>query len=254
MGIYKNLRKYNFLMGTLHLAQSTLILLISNNNFSLPIVTNYLKFNPQTQTLDTYTEKFADLRIAPLIAMFLFLSAVAHFSLTVPGIYEWYIKNLKKRINYARWIEYMFSSSIMIAIIAMLVGVYDLSSLILIVSINSVMILCGMIMEVHNQTTSKTNWLSFWIGSFAGMVPWIVIALYLFGSGDENSGPPNFVYGIFFTIFLFFNSFAINMYLQYKRVGKWDNYVFGEAIYILLSLLAKSALAWQVYAGTLRPV
>lgn len=44
------------------------------------------------------------------------------------------------------------------------------------------------------------------------------------------------------------------MYLQYKKVGKWENYLHGEKVYILLSLVAKSALAWQVFAGTLRPV
>jgi hypothetical protein len=49
-------------------------------------------------------------------------------------------------------------------------------------------------------------------------------------------------------------AFAINMVFQYKKIGKWKEYVFGEKMYILLSLLAKSALAWQVFAGTLRPV
>jgi len=41
--------------------------------------------------------------------------------------------------------------------------------------------------------------------------------------------------------------------LQYKQVGRWRNYLTGERTYILLSLLAKSALAWQVFAGTLAP-
>ena len=55
------------------------------------------------------------------------------------------------------------------------------------------------------------------------------------------------------TIFVFFNIFAINMVLQYKKVGPWKNYLFGERIYIVLSLLAKTALAWQIFVGTLRP-
>ncbi|HEX6031907.1 MAG TPA: heliorhodopsin HeR, partial [Tepidiformaceae bacterium] len=62
---------------------------------------------------------------------------------------------------------------------------------------------------------------------------------------------PNFVYGIFVSLFLFFNSFAVNMLLQYRRVGPWREYLFGEKAYILLSLTAKSALAWQVFANTL---
>jgi len=42
--------------------------------------------------------------------------------------------------------------------------------------------------------------------------------------------------------------------LQYKKVGKWQDYLYGERVYIILSLVAKSLLAWQVFAGTLRPV
>ena len=43
------------------------------------------------------------------------------------------------------------------------------------------------------------------------------------------------------------------MVLQYRKVGPWRDYAFGELAYIVLSLVAKSLLAWQVFAGTLRP-
>ena len=62
---------------------------------------------------------------------------------------------------------------------------------------------------------------------------------------------PNFVYGIFVSIFIFFNLFALNQYLQYRRVGRWADYVYGEKVYLVLSLTAKSALAWQLYGNTL---
>lgn len=252
MEVFKKLRIYNGIMAVLHALQGLAVLWLTND-FSLPVNTNYLKFDVTSQTLVPSPEMVADVKIGPLVAVFLFLSSLAHLALVLPSINKWYVTNLKKGINCARWIEYTFSSSIMIVVIAMLVGVYDLSSLILVFSINAVMILCGMIMEVHNQTTKATNWLSYWVGCFAGAIPWVVVALYLFGSGEGEYGPPDFVYWIFFSIFLFFNTFAVNMVLQYKKVGKWRDYLWGERVYILLSLLAKSALAWQVFGGTLRP-
>jgi hypothetical protein len=110
-------------------------------------------------------------------------------------------------------------------------------------------------MEVHNQTTEKTNWTSYVVGCIAGVVPWIAIAVYFFGSlSTTDGGVPTFVYFILPTLFVFFFSFALNMVFQYQKVGKWRDYLFGERTYILLSLIAKSALAWQVFAGTLRPV
>jgi Heliorhodopsin len=45
--------------------------------------------------------------------------------------------------------------------------------------------------------------------------------------------------------------FALNQWLQYRAVGRWRDYLFAERLNILLSLTAKSALAWQVFAGTL---
>lgn len=253
MDSYKNLRVYNIVMGVFHLLQSILMFLLSND-FSLPINTSYLKFNTETFTLQPLLQNVGDLRVGYLVALFLLLSSIAHFTISLPKVYEWYIANLKKGINYARWYEYSISSSVMIIVIAMLVGVYDLSTLLLIFFMNTMMILFGLVMELHNQTTKKTDWTSYIFGCIAGALPWVVVALYLFGSGDGENKAPDFVYWIFFSIFLFFNTFAVNMVLQYKKIGKWSDYTYGEKVYILLSLVAKSLLAWQVFAGTLRPM
>ena len=83
--------------------------------------------------------------------------------------------------------------------------------------------------------------------AFGSAVPWIAIGAYLVGGGDA----PTFVYVIFVTLFVLFNSFAINMALQYRRVGPWARPLFPETAYIVLSLAAKSALAWQVFGSTL---
>ena len=248
-----NLRRFNAAMGLVHLIQGILMLLLSTD-FSLPVSSAFLKFSPSVGGLVANPDVIVNLRIAPLVTVFLFLSALAHILIASPRVYEWYSRNLAKGINYARWIEYSLSASVMIVVIAMLVGIYDIASLILIFALNAAMILFGLMMELHNQTTDKTNWTSFWFGTFAGIVPWVAIFLYLIGSGNGEGGPPGFVYGIFVSIFLFFNVFAVNMILQYRKIGPWKDYLFGERVYVFLSLFAKSALAWQVFAGTLRPV
>ncbi len=249
---FKRLRVFNIVAGVFHLAQGILILFLSND-FALPITTNYLKFNELADRLVPTLEEVAELKFAPYVALFSLFSAAAHLLIASPLFYKWYVKNLKKGINYARWWEYAFSSSLMIVLIAMLAGMYDLSSIVLLFTLNAMMIFWGLMMELHNQTTEKVNWTSYIFGCIAGIVPWIVVALHLFGAGDGDNKPPEFVYWIFFSIFLFFNTFAVNMFLQYKKIGPWKKYTFGEKVYIILSLVAKSALAWQVFGGTLRP-
>ena len=59
------------------------------------------------------------------------------------------------------------------------------------------------------------------------------------------------VYGIVISLFILFNCFAIVQYKQYKAQGKWANYMYGERRYIILSLVAKTILAWQVFSGSL---
>jgi hypothetical protein len=247
------LRWFNLIMGVFHLTQGILMLVLSSEK-SLPVTSAFQVFDPAAGKLVTSYDTIIDLPIGPMVAVFLFLSAVAHFTISAPGVFGWYARNLVKGINHARWMEYSLSASLMIVVIAMLVGIYDIASLILIFAVNATMILFGWLMELYNQRTEKTNWTPYWFGVFAGAVPWVAIAVYLVGSGNEAGGPPTFVYAIFFTIFLFFNSFAVNMVLQYKKVGRWRDYLYGERAYIILSLVAKSALAWQVFAGTLRPV
>jgi hypothetical protein len=82
-------------------------------------------------------------------------------------------------------------------------------------------------------------------------VPWIAITAQLIISTTDGKGVPGFVVAIFIALFLLFNTFAVNMWLQYRRRGRWADPAFAERIYLILSLVAKSALAWQVYAGAL---
>lgn len=137
----------------------------------------------------------------------------------------------------------------MVLLIAMLPGILDASALIGLAAANVAMILFGFLMERY-ETPGQASFLPFWFGSLAGVAPWIAIAVYLASPGS-TAQPPGFVYGIFGSLFFFFNIFALNMYLQYKRIGPWRDYLFGESVYAMLSLTAKSLLAWQVFAGTL---
>jgi len=248
---YQGLRKFNLVMAGLHAVQAVAVLLLSKS-FTLPVSGSFLKFDAASQSLQPATKTLFNISLPLLIVAFLALSALAH--LVIATVYrKRYEAGLSKGINRARWIEYSLSASTMMVAIALLVGVYDAASLAMIFVFVALMNLLGLAMEVHNQSTKKTNWITYWLGCLAGIVPWIVIAFYFWLSASNESAPPTFVYWIFVSVFVFFNCFALNMVLQYKKVGPWKNYLYGERTYIILSLVAKSLLAWQVFAGTLRP-
>jgi hypothetical protein len=250
---FMGLRRFNLIMGFLHLLQGILMLVLSNDA-TYPIYTYFLQFNTETFSLSPNPELVYDLRFGPAVAAFLLISAVAHFYLATIG-YNRYVGNLQKGMNPIRFYEYALSSSLMIVLIGMLVGLWDLGALILIFGINAMMNLFGILMETINQQTEKTDWTAYIYGCIAGIVPWIVIVMYFLGAiNSSGAEPPGFVYFIIPTIFVFFNIFAVNMVLQYKQVGRWKDYLFGERFYIILSLTAKTVLAWTIFAGTLAPV
>lgn len=247
----KKLHLYNIVTGLVLLLEGAFMWLVSNQS-KLPVTTNYLKWNPIYKFPQPHLEIIAHWRLGPMVALFLVLSGLFLWG----NAFVWrksYEGMLAKGMNLYRWAEYSITSSLMIVVIAMLCGVYDLSSIILIFSLNACMILFGWVMETANQGRTKVDWMPFIFGCFAGIVPWVVMGMYFFAAiGSNASSVPKFVYAIFWSLLVAFNIFAINMILQYKKVGKWKDYLYGEFAYITLSLVAKSLLAWLVWGGTLR--
>ena len=247
---FRNLRMWNAVLGVLHLAQAIVIFVLSND-FKVPISTTFLS----GEGFQTETNTLTEIPVGPLVGIFLLISAAAHALMASPMYYKLYVNCLKKHINYVRWYEYALSASLMVVIIGMLSGVFDAPSMIMLFSMTAAMNLFGLMMELYNQKREKVSWTAFWSGTFVGIIPWVVIAWYFFGAlANADDSVPTFVYFILPTLFVFFSCFAINMVLQYKKVWKWKDYLFGEKVYMILSLVAKSALAWQVFAGTLRPM
>jgi len=246
------LRRYNLVVGLVHLIQAGVVFALSND-FALPITASFLGGPPGSAF--TERETLWKVPIGTAVGLFLLLAAADHLLMAAPGIWNWYRDNLREQINYARWWEYSISASIMIVLIALITGVSDIGALIAIFGVNAAMIFFGMVMEIFNHPGEggRVNWTPFLFGCVAGIVPWIVIAYQFIGAENraQGAGVPTFVYGIVISLFILFNSFAVNMALQYGRFGPWRNYLFGEKAYIVLSLTAKTLLAWQIFANTL---
>jgi hypothetical protein len=260
----KNLWYWNLSMAILHGVQAVVVLALSLT------AGNFKKFLiPMTTTFTSWERGFpqaaiqqrANMPFVGVTSGFAFMSSAAHIIVLL--CFQRYLDDLRRGRNLFRWYEYAASSSLMIALIAQLFGVYDVITLVVIMSVNACMNLFGLLHETMNEgrAPKDVDWTSFWFGCFAGLVPWAVIFANLAGQ-DNISQIPGFVWALLFVYLVFFQTFPINMILQYKQ-WHWFNdsfagwpgsgYLFGERMYQVQSLVSKSLLLWLVVGGANQP-
>ena len=240
----QNLRKWNLALTVLHAAQAVMIFLMAGS-FAITVTSNFPAGPPGTRL--EMPSSFFELAIGPAVALFLLMAAVDHL-LTATVMRDAYEGDLRRGINRFRWVEYSFSATLMMLLIGMYSGVTDITALVAVIGANVAMILFGWLQEAINPPGRiSTNMKPFWFGTLAGVAPWIGIWINVVGADTV----PSFVFVLVVLEQIFFFSFGLNQWLQYKGVGKWADYVYGEKVYLVLSLVAKSYLAWQIYGGSL---
>ena len=242
----RRLRVVNVGVGMLLGAEGVLMLVLSSS-LSLPVTASFLRNDPVAVQGPAPGEVVFRLAIGPAVAVCLLLAMTDHLLVAAPGLHRWYEATLERRANYARWIEYSVSASIMIVLICMFAGIRDIAALLGLFATNTAMILFGLLME-RQQTAGQADWSAYWVGCLAGAFPWVAIFWYVAGAPRV----PGYVWAITITQLAMFAAFAVNMALQYLRAGPWHSYLTGERGYLTLSLIAKSLLAWLIYANVLR--
>ena len=256
----RSLRRWNRFLAVAHGAQFVLMLVVSRTTALFepvvptvrPVIENgtFTGVEPSSVILTSFP-------LAYLIASFFLMSAVAHATA------GWLLRDryegwLARGMNPLRWVEYAFSSTVMIVAIAYISYITQFTALVAIAGSNVAMILFGWSMEAANEGRERVDWKHYIFGCIAGIIPWIAIFSILWAYSAQAGLPaeaqiPGFVYVIIASLFVAFNIFAITMVLQYRKVGIWRDYLVGEKTYMVMSLVAKSLLAWQVWSGTLRP-
>ena len=238
------LRRWNVGLTLLHLVQAVVIVALAGD-FAIAVVSSIPQGPPGT-AVGTPQALF-DVPIGWAVAVFLLLAALDHLltGTVARNIYE---RDLRRGINRFRWVEYSASATLMVILISFYAGVTSINAVIAIAGANVAMILFGWLQELMNPPgRSATTMLPFWFGTLVGLAPWISIAVNIVGSETV----PGFVYGIVVAQAVFFFSFGFNQWLQYRQIGRWVDYAYGEKVYLVLSLVAKSVLAWQIFAGSL---
>ena len=213
------LHRRNFICMCLHLFNGVSILLMSKTMtkleaFSVPVSTIFLDYTTDKIPYQNLHTNFWPFPYVTASSLFAFMSAAAHG--LVLANFDIYESQLRRGLNHFRWIEYAFSSSLIITLISMLFGIWDFFSLIVIFCINGSMCLFGDIHERVNagREPQDIDWSAFIYGTIAGLYPWVMIGVFCANSSGVSAAP-TFVWIILATYFIMFCTFPATMYLQY---------------------------------------
>jgi hypothetical protein len=223
-------------LAVIHLTQAVIVFAIAGD-IVLPIT-------HQVGTAEAVP--WLEVSVGVLMAAY-FLAAALNHGLSATLLRRTYLAELREGRNRIRWAEFAVSAPILMLLIALFTGVTDVTPLVVIGAATLVMIVCGWMQEALNPPGRRTTTMvPFWSGVVAALVPWTIVAVEMTGaSGDQEFG-----LSIFLSLFILWAGFGFNQWLQYRQVGPWMDYLYGEQTYLVLSLVAKSALAWQIVTGS----
>lgn len=145
-----------------------------------------------------------------------------------------------QQFNPLRWGEYIFSSSLMVLVLAKIAGIDAVWLLALLYALNCGMIATGYLLEKNPHQFNR--WYFLGLGFFGAV--WAILGRAFFPLIQSGGWSFGFCFGF---VFLLFTSFGVNSYLCHRQLGWYRNYYSVEISYILLSLLSKSGLVWGVW-------
>jgi len=188
--------------------------------------------------------------IPVLILLFEAVTFFAHF--VYFAFPNWYGGMLDKSNNWARWVEYAISSSFMVAIIALSVGVRSFDTIITICVINCVVMLMGDLIEKQLAINTDPSRQSARVLTILAWTLFFTVWYNLAASftrivENSDSNVPAFVSAVFACMLLSYGSFGIVQALQLG--GGLTDYRKVESTYITLSFVAKIILSFLVVSG-----
>ena len=203
----RSLSRWNRFLVFAHGGQFVLMLLISGTAVLFEVVVPTARpviENGEFTGIEPSSVMLFSFPLVYLIASFFLMSAIAHASagIFLRGRYEGW---LARGMNPLRWVEYAFSSTVMIVAIAYLSFITEFPALVAIAGCNVAMILFGWSMEAGNEGRltkgERIDWKHFIFGCIAGIVPWIAIFSIVWAYSAQEGLPaeaqiPGFVYVI----------------------------------------------------------
>ena len=230
---------HGFLM-VLHTIQAVIIMVLGNGE-SIGVTASWGEGPPGTRKVRVPQELFS-VDAGGVIGATLLLAAVDH-GLCVTLFRQMYETDVRTGICRLRWLEYASSATLQNVLMALYLGITDLSAILCMIGSSIGMISCGWAMENMNPPNrTETTYAPIVIGAFVGSFPWVSMWVYAIGGSS-----PSYMSTALTLQIVLFVLFPLNLLLSFLEFGPWKEYWFGERVFCIASLVVKSLLAWVMF-------
>ena len=246
----KRMRIFHAVIGLLHAVQGAIILWQANN-FSVPVTTSFLTADSlaEGRPLVSASRQLFDVRVAWLVASFMFVAALAHLSVATV-FSKRYQRILGNGVNLWRWLVWVLTAGLILIIVALLAGVRDAAALALLFVVGEGLHVTGYQLESGSKAYPHLPWrlaLKFTV-TIAVVLAWTVYAANHYG----GSSLPNYVYWLLAVSAVYFGLFTYVAYSYFKKRGQLADFTTVEKTYAAIDLAAKSSIAWIIFAAVLK--
>ncbi len=243
--------KLHFVFGFLYLIQIILLVIFSKGSW-LSITTNYLAYdtllsNGEQIVHSAGTSRLFDFNMLWLLVIILAISLVGHFLLATK-----FKKMLSSKSEVISWLFFGVVNSLLTLIIALLSGVFDFSSLVLLFGVCIMASIGGIFTQLYLQKDKKlANYGLIYILKLT-LLPWAVILIYILGTFVFGGNSINaWVYLVYLTLMLTQIAFGYVYGQIKKQVGKWRDEQYSQKVVYALFFICQTLVVWQVFFGSL---
>lgn len=244
-----------FLLLSLFFVLQAGILLFFGKSDYLPVTASFLTKDPLLSNsgkvvMTSTTRTVFNINILYILAVLLLFLAV-YYLVIGKFLQTKYIEAIKGKLNKYKWINIGVSTSLVMIILCMLLGVFDLSSILMIVALISVLSVTGYLAERFKNLDQSSSRLSIISGSSALTVIWVVFAYYIWNSAVIGGGGLEWYVYLTALVALFLTymqQLSLRTYCMSSK-GKWADYNYLDKISQRLSIVLVVAVVWITFFG-----
>ena len=258
LGVSDKLRMWSLRLGIVLLLEAVAVV-VFGKAYSAAVHTQFLAVDPLAteaaghQVLATATRHLFDAPMVWVVAVGLLLvSAVYVLAATV--FKARYDAAVVRGYSEFRWLSLGLGGAVMTVAIALLSGVSQATTLLMLAGYMVVGTVAMLVAEALYANFGAKRFLphvACGLGVVSFVLPWVVFAKVAASAVMFDGVVPGYLWAIYGTYTLFLLAAGLATHFRIVKKGRFADAIYTECVFLFLGFVAASVLAWQIFAGVL---